>query len=987
MTSGLSGKPEHTREIRLHGNRCGRVLQIDEGRLSTTAIGVDGESLVVTRSEEVALIMDASRWRHDIDGWRFIRGEGETQDAKWHSPDCDDRNWMVVTHLHPLYHTSFPGRACFRHRFALPEEFAGEDVTFVIGGFDIEDWLSYRLSVNGEFAEEWVPRRGWHEPNQLRLERHDDRYSALRFGADNLLVVEVAGLERPRDRIVPGEDEHHLFQSWLLDQFVVVGTPYETVRDFAVLGVEDKRRESVRVMLESDTHPGLKVDLEYDVSDVVLRKRVTVRNGTANLLPLLDVFAEDLEISGESLSRGGNGQPVIGNRVFAGLEFPVAMNQGEHSRLRLVQMPGAEIQPNDSFVAESSVLGVVPEHGDTKAAFRQYVETLRPRSERRLSIYSPLGWYDFTNPADPLFELNEELVNDNLDQLDILADSGALFDVYMFDDWWEPTDPLSFRHSTFPQGGAAIAKRVREHNMAVGLWVAPALSHWSWGKAPGMEAALTGGLDPAAMKAATGGGAGAQTERVDPETGEWDWDEIFGLGQVSAPRLCPAAEPLRSALRDSLAHHARELKLSCLKIDFVCLHCTSSAHGHRAGRHSFEAGTKALLAAVAEAERASPGLFVIWYWSARSPWWLKYGDLLFDKGIKLEAASPATLPAYLPRQAVSLNTDQAVHHAELIPLDLQDSLGIWLGNVAWANRIGKAGWRDAFILDVARGSTVMQLWGDITLLDGDDRRFLASALAWGAGTEGRYRKTTQIGGDPWKGEIYGYAWETSAGTSLVLHNPSVFEREFIYDVGEQKSTPLEVLEIFPFPGLVEVDPDRDQLRFDLRPYEVRALELQQTVSDATPQRREPIAQTRQLDVNIIDAPRTGISRVYRGEVRLPAVHRGESIMLTVRLRLGDNWWYHPAPHQDIRLAATLRGSEVWYDAQPSARSYNGPGYPWLVYRIPAGTTWSDETLRIRLDANLPERANVRIEAVLLDPWWDRQSGQMAPLRERPPLSS
>jgi hypothetical protein len=374
-------------------------------------------------------------------------------------------------------------------------------------------------------------------------------------------------------------------------------------------------------------------------------------------------------------------------------------------------------------------IGCAPPGGNAASAFREYVRGLRPRRRERIAVYSALGWYDFTNPADPLFELDAELVRENLAQLD-----GSKFDVYVFDDWWETTDPLSFRRRTFPQGGSAAATEVREHGLAAGLWVAPASMGWGWGEAPDVDRAVAGGVDLAWERPA------------DPETARWSWDEVFAQAFTTAPRFCLAAEPLRGYLAEALATHARELQLSLLKIDGAIVHCTSSEHEHRPGRHSVEPAVRSLLASVAAAERERPGLVVVWYWGARSPWWLAHGDLLFDKGLKLEAASPASAPAFSLRQGVTLNTDQAVRHAELVPLQLQDSLGVWLGYVAWANRLGAEWWRDALVLDVARGSGIVQLWGDLTLLDAADRAFLAAVLQFVRATDEGFETTVAAGG-------------------------------------------------------------------------------------------------------------------------------------------------------------------------------------------------------------------------------------------------
>src|SRR5262249_33505987 len=156
--------------------------------------------------------------------------------------------------------------------------------------------------------------------------------------------------------------------------------------------------------------------------------------------------------------------------------------------------------------SEAAAIGCAPPGGSAAAAFREYVRGLRPRPSQRLVLYSALGWDDFTNPPHAPHQPDPELVRENPRPP---RPPHAPFDVYSFDDWWEPTDPRSCRRTTFPDGGPASAAEVRDHGLEAGLWVAPVSTGWGWGKAPGIERALAGGVD-------------LEYERpADPKTGKW----------------------------------------------------------------------------------------------------------------------------------------------------------------------------------------------------------------------------------------------------------------------------------------------------------------------------------------------------------------------------------------------------------------------------------------------------------------------------------
>src|SRR5439155_2053933 len=203
---------------------------------------------------------------------------------------------------------------------------------------------------------------------------------------------------------------------------------------------------------------------------------VSVRNEGSDSLRLLEARLEDLTGS-FTAEGGGRGQPLLAERIFCGVEHPAGVNQGGPGWLRAVQLPGVDLAPGGSFESEQVVIGAA-RPGEAAAAFRSYIGNLRPRGVSRPSVYSALGWYDFTNPADPLPELTEELVEENVRLLESLREGGVSFDVYMLDDWWEPTDLRRFRERTFPAGGPAVAARVARAGLAPGLWSATTRAVW-----------------------------------------------------------------------------------------------------------------------------------------------------------------------------------------------------------------------------------------------------------------------------------------------------------------------------------------------------------------------------------------------------------------------------------------------------------------------------------------------------------------------------
>lgn len=945
------------RSITVSGAGLERDLAIAAGRLETTGIRLPGGSHVALTSTELEVVVATGAWRHDIPTWRWHEVDHPTDDGPA-DPAIDDASWRLVPHLHPVFDSRTDRTSWFRTTVTLPAEFRDTPLEFVLGGFDDEDWSGYAAWLDGNELDRWSGDGRIREPHRIRIAPGSDTHRRLRFDEPLLLAVRATGLDRTSRIPIPGEREHYFFQDWLLDQYVAVEGATRTIRDFRVAAVREAAA-AVEIELASEEAPGLAATVRYGGDRHGLRKHVVLRNRGDAPLTVLDVVGEDWR--GELAARGGGrGQPLwLGTAAYAGVEHPAGVNQGAGDRMRLVQMPGTVIAPGAEWESRPFVIG--GQAGlPVDEAFRAYIRDLRPRPADRRTVYSALGWYDFTNPADPLPELTEGLLAENLRQLDELRDRGASFDVYMLDDWWEPTDLSSFRRAAFPAGEEPVGAAIRARGMEPGLWWATTRALWSSGGAPGIEASYAN--DPA-----FGGD-------VALAGGEWRWLEEFGNLFIGERRLCLAAEPYRSMFQAAIPAHVERLGIALLKLDCVVLHCTSSSHEHRPGRHSVEPMIEALEDMLERCRAARPDLRVVWYWGFRSPWYLGLGDMAFDKGLLMEAATPSSAPFPTARQAMSLNVDQSIEHATSMPIELQDSLGVWVGDVAWCNRMGRDEWREAYVLDASRGSDLVQLWGDLTLLDVGDATFLAAVHRWirRAGRAGG--STVRVGGSAWGAEPYGYARPADGGVLLTLVNPGWAAATYAIEpsLPGYPAGPREVLELYPDPGAV----DRGDV-VELAPFEVRVLAIVPAgrARAVLPDRRRiAVRSTRVVDPGalgtLVGAP-PGEPRTASGTLRLPAVELGDVLYVTHRFVRDGEWRYDPEPQARLGFEATLDGLAVHHETTPRQRDRNGPGSAWVVRRIRVGPAWSDRDLRVVLSADLPAGVEVRTEARIVDAWWLR----------------
>ena len=165
------------------------------------------------------------------------------------------------------------------------------------------------------------------------------------------------------------------------------------------------------------------------------------------------------------------------------------------------------------------------------------------------------------------------------------------------------------------------------------------------------------------------------------------------------------------------------------------------------------------------------------YWGYRSPWWLLHADTLFDSGIGIEAASPSDQPAPYVRDSVTQKLDQAQWTAnQNVPPLGKDSLGVWLSNWAWNSQVGKERWESGVVMDLCRGSLLLQPWSDTPWLSPPERRQMAQFIARAEGPAGLLPQLAIHCRRSANGEPYGYCCSDGKRAFLALNNCCWYDR-------------------------------------------------------------------------------------------------------------------------------------------------------------------------------------------------------------------
>lgn len=978
---------------------------------------LSGRTFELNESQEIQLTFSAAKARIEIPWWRAKVGPDADTDPPdrergylggYHREDyAGEADWSNTLNLllrgvdgsgiPPV----FKGYAWFRQQFELPIQASGEQLTFCLGGYTQEDWNQYWVYVNGIEIGHWKKSGRWREPEQLALLPGSAGYDQLRFGGGkkNLLAVRTFQCDKRFEGV--GDDilDRVTFDARLTDQFIAVGQPYRHVADFKFgSGFADAGgKHSWWYFDVVNDAEQIELRVHYELDGFTRRKWFEVKNtGGAERL-LLDVNLDDFQLPAP-MREGDYGQPLIAaEELFCAVEHPAGVNQGMSGRVLLRHFPGRKIPAAGTWTSKVSIIGVGPQ-GEGREQFLEYIRSCCPR-KGLLSIYDPLGINGFPDAA--CWTLDDREMLGTMDLLEKWQKQGVKFDYYVPDVGWQDRsgDMTQFWPQCFPNGPEEVIQRANQLGMKWGVWFSGTAGEWGIGENPRIGPSQT--IVP--------GGKPVHVEYRDGFA-EDDWRQ----------QLCLASEPYFTIFRDGLLEHIRRYHLQFYKIDNSTYYCNNPQHGHLPGKYSTEANFDALIEIAKATRQANPDIYIMWYWGVRSPFFLLYGDSIFEKRISLEASSTGDYPALYFRDAVTLALDQGTHFCEFIPPMSRDSLGIWITDTRWGNSMRKERWQEAAVMDLGRGNLLFpQIWGDLYLFDDHDVAFLAWIQKFAKQNEEILQHQKTILGDPWKNEVYGYAYFQGGRGLLFMNNVDFEARKISLRLDESiglkapYGTRLRLVGQFPDHGELTLQGEASLesgqvLEAWLRPFEVAMWEI--FPEGGTAIRAEglgrrvfpiekPDAQSHRLELE--SEPVGAGMEVYfaepdphfRSAMNRPTLEEFEKLgyekriiarramlpdlngcphvlALVLELRRDGKWWRYRQPADLIQTAARVGDQVVHLEAVPSFRQTgNNQWAPWLVFKIRTGPAWSGKDLHVAFTAYLPPDVECQDEGWMVPEWW------------------
>ena len=447
-----------------------------------------------------------------------------------------------------------------------------------------------------------------------------------------------------------------------------------------------------------------------------IRQELTLRARTA-VTPIREMRLVELPAAGARVVGAVPGSPIVIGDLFFAYEHPdsrsvVAERATCALPFNLTLQPG---QP----VTQSSVVGAVPS-GQLRRGFLFYVERERAHPYRSFLHYN--AWYDICW-GDRKIREAECLEAIDVFGRELIEQRHVPLASFVWDDGWD--DPKTLWRpieANFPNGFAKILAAAREHHSTLGFWLSP---FGGYGK-------------PKEMRLEMGKAQGFET----------------------GPQGFSLAGP---------KYYARFLE-TCL--DFI----------DRSGANFFKFDglarsvdeTEAMLRLTRALRARRPDLFIsITTGTWPSPFWLWYGDSTWRGGGDMGFAGAGSKREQWMTYRDMDTYRRVVQGGPLYPLNSLMNQGFALARYGTASEVGT---NDLEIRRELRsffacGTCLQELYVTPQKMSPQNWDDLAECARWAHAHADVLVDTHWVGGDPGKGEPYGWAsWSPRKGI-LALRNP------------------------------------------------------------------------------------------------------------------------------------------------------------------------------------------------------------------------
>ncbi len=479
------------------------------------------------------------------------------------------------------------------------------------------------------------------------------------------------------------------------------------------------------------------------------RLEVSDPGGPRHFLRLLRPLQLALGAGFSPLKGGGFGQPVALTADSAGaffaVEYPAADNLLETGggvlRVRAGQEIGKRVGPEP--IASDWVVQALTPDARVKRWFFEYLDSVRVAPLRPYTLYN--SWYDLRSPVYPKVTpehvMNEANVRRIIGLLraNMIEKHGIRLDAVVLDDGWDVyASDWALRRDQFPGGLKPIADELARTGTRLGIWFGPT------------------------------GGYSFRKERL-------GWMKEHGYETVG-DQLCLAGSTYRALFEKRVLDFVRGDRAGYFKWDGIQFACSEPGHGHAVDIYSRRAVMEAVAGLCRAARAADPEMFLnVTSGTWLSPWWLRFADQIWMGG---EDYGWADVPSLSPRDAAITYRDSVLYD-DFRAQDLWFPIANLMTHGIIKGRLQMLGgeeeplekFADETVMYVARGVSMYEMYVSPDLLSEGEWTAMAGALRWARDRFPLLRHTEMVGGDPRRGEAYGYVHADGSRAIVAVRNP------------------------------------------------------------------------------------------------------------------------------------------------------------------------------------------------------------------------
>lgn len=449
----------------------------------------------------------------------------------------------------------------------------------------------------------------------------------------------------------------------------------------------------------------------------------------ARTVPLYGVEMTDILVPGAATIGSVPGCPVAGSGLFLGVEMPGAQNTLTENRVRIGFDCRLELSPAQGY-AFGAVVGIAPA-GQLRRAFLCYLERERARPATPFLHYN--DWYDL-GP-----NVTEASLMASVTQFDaeLVKNRGVPVQSYLIDDGWDSPDQSFWQEDRekFPDGFRGVREKFARLGTHMSVWISPL------------------------------GGYGTQPQRT---------EQARKLGLIPPQAELDFVYPAyKRWFQNRCLQMMREDGANAFKWDKA---------GEGVGPHFM-----ALLDIARHLRQQDPSLFInvtVGTWP--SPFWLNHIDSTWRTG----SADVGWAGVGDDREKWLTYRDGMCHQlfveqSPLYPLNSIMHHGIVHGRLFQGERVGRMGahLRNEARSYFANGTMLQELYLSPSLMTPDAWDRVAEAAKWAHANADVLVDSHWVGGDPLRGQPYGYAaWNRRKGT-LMVRNPSDHRQSIPLDAG------------------------------------------------------------------------------------------------------------------------------------------------------------------------------------------------------------